>query len=1003
MFYKIKAKILRYTEYRDKNFEAYMFSTRIKILVGYALLAIVLLSATWMVYDNTRSLSAVNHASERFMARRDIVDSLVFSMLETANAERSVLLGDASKWERFDRALSGSKRQARKLRLLLNDTLKQQRLDTLMALLIAKRENTLLVMNVLKNNSRDIYYNNKVEALHSGRDSIVISPQTKERHEQHETVYEVVKTKRGFFRRLGDAFRKQRTDTISTTRLTHQPSTDTIHHRLNIADSVANALAEIHSEQQRANDRQQDIISTRNDRLQLVSIQLTKRTWQLLEDIQSDEHNALQRVVGKAISSRRAMIVRIAVLGLLAILSAAILVVYILRDIKRERRDRQRILEAKTETERIMQQRERLLLTITHDIKAPAASIAGFIDLLSEYVDRPKAVGYLQSISGSANHLLQLVSALLDYHKLESGKAERHEVSFQPTALVSECVAQMQPLAMAKQLRLATDINVVEDMFCRSDAFRIKQIVNNLVSNAIKYTDDGEVRVGITVMNGWITLSVSDTGCGMTPEELQSVFNAFTRLPGAQGKEGVGLGLTITREIVTLLGGRINVASTKGKGTTFRVCLPVKVVTNQGIHSGGALVSSAPTKQQVHQQSKQNQGVHLSQVHQQSKELHQQSKHNSMVGALETSAPPKGTSQHLNTSTSQPIISVVIVDDDRLQGQLLNEMLRRIDGVQFDITTTIHADEAIKIAVEKNPHIVFTDIEMPEMNGSEIMRRIRNASSATSATDKSVLRTKFVAMTAHEQSIMPQLRSDGFDACLFKPFSVQTLAATICQLTGATVRVLENSKLTIAGEAENNSKLKTQNSKLTIAGEAENNSKLKTQNSKLKTALLPFTDGDPEAEAQIIGDIRKSIEEYLEMIGDGSDPERVAKAAHKALPLLEMIEPGENAWVAPLQTPGGALVSSAPIKQQSGGALVSSAPIQQPGGAPTKQQHPQSEEKNILVGALETSAPPGETTTPSGETSAPPEETTAPPNEQERERLTKQLIEKLKEILCDIY
>ena len=878
MFYKIKAKILRYTEYRDKNFEAYMFSTRIKILVGYALLAIVLLSATWMIYDNTRSLSAVNHASERFMARRDIVDSLVFSMLETANAERSVLLGDASKWERFDRALSGSKRQARKLRLLLNDTLKQQRLDTLMALLIAKRENTLLVMNVLKNNSRDIYYNNKVEALHSGRDSIVISPQTKERHEQHETVYEVVKTKRGFFRRLGDAFRKQRTDTISTTRLTHQPSTDTIHHRLNIADSVANALAEIHSEQQRANDRQQGIISTRNDRLQLVSIQLTKRTWQLLEDIQSDEHNALQRVVGKAISSRRAMIVRIAVLGLLAILSAAILVVYILRDIKRERRDRQRILEAKTETERIMQQRERLLLTITHDIKAPAASIAGFIDLLSEYVDRPKAVGYLQSISGSANHLLQLVSALLDYHKLESGKAERHEVSFQPTALVSECVAQMQPLAMAKQLRLATDINVAEDMFCRSDAFRIKQIVNNLVSNAIKYTDEGEVRVGITVMNGWMTLSVSDTGCGMTPEELQSVFNAFTRLPGAQGKEGVGLGLTITREIVTLLGGRINVASAKGKGTTFRVCLPVKVVTNQGVQP----------------QSKHTQGVHLSQVHQQSKEVHQQSKQNSMVGALETSAPPKGTSQHLNTSTPQPIISVVIVDDDRLQGQLLNEMLRRIDGVQFDITTTIHADEAISIAVEKNPHIVFTDIEMPEMNGSEIMRRIRKASSATSATDKSVRRTKFVAMTAHEQSIMPQLRSDGFDACLFKPFSVQTLAATICQLTGAAVRVSE----------------KEQNSKLTIAGEAENNSKLKTQNSKLKSALLPFTDGDPEAEAQIIGDIRKSIEEYLEMIGDGSDPERVAKAAHKAMPLLEMLEPGKNQWVAPLQTPGGALVSA---------------------------------------------------------------------------------------------
>ena len=902
-----------------------MFSTRIKILVGYALLAVVLVSATWMVYDNTRSLSAVNEASERLMARRDIVDSLVFTMLETANAERSVLLGDAGKWQRFDEALNSSAANAMRLRPLLMDTLKQQRLDSLITLLKAKRENTLLVMKELNNDCRDIYYNNKLEALHSGRDSIVISPQTKERHEQHETVYEVVKTKRGFFRRLGDAFRKQHTDTVSTTRLTHQPSTATINHRLNIADSVANVLAEIHSEQQRASDRKQNAISSRNRQLQRVSIQLTKRTWLLIEDIQSDEHNALQRVVGKAMSSRRAMIVRIAVLGLLAILSAAILVVYILRDIKRERRDRQRIIEAKAETERIMQQRERLLLTITHDIKAPAASIAGFIDLLSEYVEQPKAVGYLQNISGSAKHLLQLVSALLDYHKLESGKAERHEVSFAPAALISECVAQMQPLAMEKKLKLATDVLVTESMLCRSDAFRIKQIVNNLVGNAIKYTDKGEVRVGVNIANRQLSISVKDTGCGMTPDELQTVFNAFTRLPGAQGKEGVGLGLTITREIVTLLGGEINVQSAKGKGSTFTVSLPVKIVTNQGVQLS-----------QLHQQSQQSK-----------QQLHQQSQRDSLIGALETSAPPKEKSQHLNTSTSQPTISVVIVDDDRLQGQLLTEMLQRIEGISFNTTTTIHASEAIAIATKSAPNIVFTDIEMPEMNGSEIMRRIRNN---TEVQQRSCT-TKFVAMTAHEQSIMPQLRSDGFDACLFKPFSVQTLAATICQLTGVAVRVSENSKLKTAGEAENNSKPKIQNS---CSGK-----RLYEPSAKLRTALLPFTDGDPEAERQIISDIRKSIEEYLEMIGDGSDPERIAKAVHKAMPLLEMLEPGKNEWLAPLQG-----VHLSQVHQQS-----------------KQQAHQQSKHDN-LVGALETSAP---------------------LNDQERERLTKQLIEKLKKILCNIY
>lgn len=785
-----------------------MFSTRIKILVGYGLLAIVLLSATWMIYDNTRSLTAVNRASEKLLARRDIVDSLVYSMLETGNAERSILLGDAGEWQRFSHAINNSMDKARQLRPLLSDSMKQQRLDSLVDLLKCKRENTLLVMAELGKDSRDIYFSNKLRALHSGIDSVVINPKTEERREQHETVYEIVKSRRGFFRRLGDAFRRQHSDTVGMTHIYKQP-TDTVNHRLNIADSVANALAEIHHDEQRARGQRQEIIANRNNQLQLVSIQLAWRTEQLLEDIQTDEHNALLKTINKAISSRRAMIIRIVGLGLLAILSAAILVVYILRDIRRERRDRNRILEAKAETERIMQQRERLLLTITHDIKAPAASIAGFIDLLSEYVDRPKAVGYLQSIAGSSKHLLQLVSALLDYHQLESGKAELHEVSFAPASLVRECTDGMQPQAMAKHLRLTADIRVEDTMMCRSDAFRIKQVVNNLVSNAIKYTDNGEVTVTVVVANARLTISVTDTGCGMTPEEQQRVFHAFTRLPGAQGKEGVGLGLSITREIVQMLGGTINVSSRKGSGSKFKVVIPVEVLANSA-----PVISTAKID------------------------------NNKFEEAATVSHDAKE-------------ISVLIVDDDRLQQQLLTEMFSRMEGISLNVVTTTHANEAIRLANEMKPRIVFTDIEMPEMNGSEIMRRIRSNMTAT-----------FVAMTAHEQSIMPQLRKDGFDACLFKPFNVQTLAATICQLTGIIVKV----------KAESNA----------------------TETDSLRSALLPFTDGDPEAERQIIDDIHKSIDEYLDMLKDVSDADQIAKAAHKAMPLLEMIQPGKNSWLTPL-------------------------------------------------------------------------------------------------------
>ena len=787
-----------------------MFNTRIKILVGYALLAIVLLSTTWMVYDNTRSLIAVNHASERLLQRRNIVDSLMYSMLETANAERAVLLGDIDEWGHFEHALKNSATCAMQLRPMIADSSKQQRLDSLVVLLEAKRTNTLLVMRELDKDSHDIYYNNKVKALHSGRDSIVIHPQTKEMHEQHETVYEVVKSRRGFFRRLGDAFRRQYTDTLSTTRITQLPSTDTINHRLNIADSVANALTEIHQEQRKASNRQQSIINSRNSQLQMVSLQLTRQAWQLLEDIQADEHTALQNAIGTAISSRWDMIVRIGVLGLLAILSAAILVAYILRDIRRERRDRQRIIEAKAETERIMEQRERLLLTITHDIKAPAASIAGFIDLLDDYVDSPKGKGYLQSIGGSAKHLLQLVSALLDYHQLESGKAECHEVSFAPATLARECVEQLLPLAMAKQLKLTADIRVAEHTICRSDAFRIKQIVNNLLSNAIKYTDKGEVRLAIGISKGNICISVADTGCGMTADELQRVFNAFTRLPGAQGREGVGLGLTITREITTLLGGTISATSQKQHGTTFNVSIPVRVT----------------------------------------------------VGDNCTKQADKGATAQ---STEAPqSLAVLIVDDDHLQQQLLTEMLGHIEGANFNICATTHANEAISIAISKTPNIVFTDIEMPEMNGTEIMKRIRSNPQGMPQS------TKFVAMTAHEQSIMPQLRSNGFDACLFKPFNVQTLAATICQLTGVMVRVKSN------------------------------NSSHSEAACNLRSALLPFTDGCPEAEQQIVDDIRKSIDEYLCLLGDATDAQSIAKAAHKAMPLLEMLRPGGNEWLKPL-------------------------------------------------------------------------------------------------------
>ena len=776
------------------------------------MLAVVIAIATWQVYDNSRLFVTLNNASEQLLKRRDVVDSLVCSLLETNNAERSVLLGEGNEWPHFNRSVATSEQMAKQLKPFIADQGQRQRIDTLVELIHMKRENTKRVAQLMAFDNRDAFYRDKVQALQSGRDSVVIHSKLYGQHGQREKVYEIIKSKRGFFRRLGDAFRRQHADTVGVTNILHDTKADSTAQRINIADSVANILTDIQNEEQKQNSRQQENVAARLNRLQRVSLQLSQRTGLLLEHIQREEKNALQKALGHATQSRHKMVVRIAIIGLVAILIAALLVAYILRDIKRERRDRQRIVEAKTETERIMAQRERLLLTITHDIKAPAASIAGFIELLSEQVSRPKALAYIDSMRHSAIHLQQLVAALLDYHLLESGKAERHDVSFVPQQLAKNCVEEFKPMAAEKGLdiTLGTLTPNCGDLW-RSDAFRVKQIMSNLIGNAVKYTDRGGVKVEIRISpRQHLIIYVSDTGRGMSQADCQRIFDAFTRLPNGQGKEGVGLGLSITREVVQMLGGTITVTSEEGKGSCFTVSLPIKK-----------------------EEKKQKKDVEKN------------------VASVETNR----SSTEAKEATTE--INILAVDDDALQLELFKEMAQKIGGAKLNISTTTSASEAIKLAEETKPQIMFTDIEMPEMSGKDMLKHVKNSDMST------------VAMTAHDPSIMTSLKKAGFSTCLFKPFNAATLAATLAQITRLPLSV-----------------------------------KAAEQKASFFAPLTAFAEGDTEAEREILTQVGESIKEYRQMLeqglksnGEELQRDSISRAAHKAMPLLTMLKPGQCGWL----------------------------------------------------------------------------------------------------------
>lgn len=797
------------------------------------MLAVVIAIATWQVYDNSRLFVALNNASEQLLKRRDVVDSLVCSLLETNNAERSVLLGEGSEWPHFNRSVATSEQKAKQLKPFIADQGQRQRIDTLVELIHMKRENTKRVAQLMAFDNRDAFYRDKVQALQSGRDSVVIHSKLYGQHGQREKVYEIIKSKRGFFRRLGDAFRRQHADTVGVTNILHDTKTDSTAQRINIADSVANILTDIQNEEQKRNSRQQENVAARLNRLQRVSLQLSQRTGLLLEHIQREEKNALQKALGHATQSRHKMVVRIAIIGLVAILIAALLVAYILRDIKRERRDRQRIVEAKTETERIMAQRERLLLTITHDIKAPAASIAGFIELLSEQVSRPKALAYIDSMRHSAIHLQQLVAALLDYHLLESGKAERHDVSFVPQQLAKDCVEEFKPMAAEKGLdiTLGTLTPNCGDLW-RSDAFRVKQIMSNLIGNAVKYTDRGGVKVEIRISpRQHLIIYVSDTGRGMSQADCQRIFDAFTRLPNGQGKEGVGLGLSITREVVQMLGGTITVTSKKGKGSCFTVSLPIK-------------------KEEKKQKKDVEENVASVETNRSSTEAKKAITENNDA----TNGANDATNGNNDATTE---INILAVDDDALQLELFKEMAQKIGGAKLNISTTTSASEAIKLAEETKPQIMFTDIEMPEMSGKDMLKHVKNSDMST------------VAMTAHDPSIMTSLKKAGFSTCLFKPFNAATLAATLAQITRLPLSV-----------------------------------KAAEQKASFFAPLTAFAEGDTEAEREILTQVGESIKEYRQMLeqglksnGEELQRDSISRAAHKAMPLLTMLKPGQCGWL----------------------------------------------------------------------------------------------------------
>lgn len=757
----------------------------LKVALGYSAIAIIMILAISLVYSNTKSINAINEASREYIQKRGAADSTISSLLK--EEQRNL--------KQLSDAMAGRPTQN--------------------------------------------YLQNKVKNLNTGKDSILVHSKAPQTHEAKKTTVEVLKTRRGFFRRLADAFKKEHAETLSVKQDSNRAVIDSVTTPVNVAENVATILDQIDKKEKVETQGHKQNINREMEELKMVSAKLALRSAKHLSDVHQREKDNMQEAIEKAMEARKHLLWQMELLAIVAFFAIGIMIWFIWRDARKERIYRENLEAANEEIQRIMNQRERLLLTITHDIKAPAASISGFIDLMKAYVSNPQGLECLQNIKNSAAHLSHLVASLLDYHQLENGLMKVHPTSFSPAQLVAESVEGMKLRAEEKGLTISFECKMKGMEYFRADAFRIRQILDNLVSNAIKYTDRGSVTIQAQVSEilgkPTLTLSVKDTGKGMTDEEKQKVFQAFTRLKSAQGIEGTGLGLSITQELVSLLGGEIILHSTLGKGSTFIVTIPIEPAPKKEAQEmAPSEMKHDPSPDSAQDKEGQNSGSHQ---------------------VTDIKKKPEFANH-----------KILILDDDKLQLQLLQEMLRRIVGDTWQVFACNHVMDALTTLHNEQPALMLMDIEMPEMNGMDMIAHINHT------------KMMVVAMTAHDTSILEQLLKVGFDDCLFKPFSMEKLS----DILGIESQSLLDAQPGTPSQPD--SSLQP-----VLSSQQKSNPQL--------DALLAFAGGDEEAAKEILDTVKQELAAHLENLKEAIKEEslstdRIGKAAHKLLPIATMMQMG---------------------------------------------------------------------------------------------------------------
>jgi signal transduction histidine kinase/CheY-like chemotaxis protein len=788
-----------------------MFSTSSKIVFGYIVLVGLLMGAFTYTIQQMNLLTTPTNLRDQLDHRRHITHRIISQLYDAEIIGQTLRTGNLDEYHHYLKAMKEVNASIDTLEIILTDTLQQARLDTVRTLLRNKQWNMYAVLEAMRNTPTDQIYQEQLDSLIAQQDSLLSTPHVRRKVITHHNSYTIHHKKKGFFKRLADVFAPGKEDSTQVSNVIQEEYTDTLDEVYSPIDTISHMITGIQHKVFQTRQKETEMLNTRINSLRIVGSGLSQRVNQLLENIEHDEQEAARVKLMQEEEIRKNAAKTMAHIAIAAFILVLVFSVVIARDITRNNHYRKELEKAKLYAENLLVAREKLMLTITHDIKAPAGSIIGYIDLLIRLVNDKRQQFYLSNMKSSAQHLLALVTSLLDYHRLEAGKMDLHPVTFNPHELLTNIYNSFLPLAEKKELQLTLKEKLPETLNLEGDPFRIRQITENLLSNALKFTAAGEITLQAEYHGNQFVLRVSDTGCGMTEKEQEKIFKEFTRLRSAQGQEGFGLGLSITRKLVELLGGKIEIESTPGKGSTFQVSMPLPSISSKTFHG------TTPTTTQV----------------------------------------------------SERLLRILIIDDDRIQMHLTEAMLHNLEeefeGLKIKTVCCEHPEELVTELQNGKFDLVFTDIQMPAMNGFELLKHLRSLHFAQAQS------IPLIAITARGDMDETDFQRKGFAGMLQKPFSQSDLCRILTHVFS----------------------LQTNEAALPTQTGIPSSPKLEEEKSYNFSPLTAFSEDDPKAAREILQTFAQETRKNLKKIQDAmqmEDMESLCAVAHKMLPTFIMIE-----------------------------------------------------------------------------------------------------------------